>query len=231
MTPTLDVRPIHVAVLDDHPIVRHSLSKSLEAAGMKVTVAASANEFFAALPFDQQAIAIVDLNLEDAMTGATVSPSGPQVLSRLAADHPSVRAIVFSADSRPETINRCAELGAWSYLTKLRSEPEELVEAVKRVAAGERYSPEPFFAGSLKAGAFGIKPSGGPLTALTAREREVLSYVSVGADNLKIASHLEITERTVRAHIGNLYAKLGSENRTQLALLARQLGIGSPPGY
>jgi DNA-binding NarL/FixJ family response regulator len=66
------------------------------------------------------------------------------------------------------------------------------------------------------------------MSSLTVREREVLAYVSAGADNLKIASHLKISERTVKAHVSSLYKKLGPENRAQLALLARQLGIRPP---
>ena len=60
---------------------------------------------------------------------------------------------------------------------------------------------------------------------LSARERQVLTYLSAGADNLKISICLKISERTVKAHVSSLYRKLGQENRTQLALLARQLGV------
>lgn len=63
------------------------------------------------------------------------------------------------------------------------------------------------------------------LDKLTVREVQVLRHVGAGYDNLKIAAHLSITERTVRADVSALYRKLGSENRTQLALLARQLGV------
>jgi DNA-binding NarL/FixJ family response regulator len=67
------------------------------------------------------------------------------------------------------------------------------------------------------------------LSALTQREREVLAYVAGGADNLKIAAHLQIAERTVKSHVTQLYRKLGAENRTQLALRACHLGVRPPP--
>ncbi len=73
-------------------------------------------------------------------------------------------------------------------------------------------------------------PQGSPaLARLSEREREVLTYVAAGADNLKIAAHLGIRERTVKAHVSALFRKLDCENRTQLALLARELGV-APAG-
>ena len=66
------------------------------------------------------------------------------------------------------------------------------------------------------------------LHRLTAREREVLGFIASGADNLKIAVCLGITERTVKAHITSIYRKLDVENRTQMAMLACQLGVERP---
>jgi DNA-binding CsgD family transcriptional regulator len=73
------------------------------------------------------------------------------------------------------------------------------------------------------------EPLSGPLAHLSAREHEVLRYVAGGADNLKIAACLGITERTVRAHVSALYRKLGGENRAQLALRGRELGARPAP--
>lgn len=63
------------------------------------------------------------------------------------------------------------------------------------------------------------------LARVSAREREVLGHLSAGSDNLKIAAHLGISERTVKAHISALFKKLEVENRTQLAILALDLGL------
>ncbi len=63
------------------------------------------------------------------------------------------------------------------------------------------------------------------LDKLSAREREVLGFISAGYDNLKIAATLDITERTVRAHVSNLYRKLESENRASMALLGYRMGL------
>jgi DNA-binding NarL/FixJ family response regulator len=66
------------------------------------------------------------------------------------------------------------------------------------------------------------------LWQLTPREREVLGYIASGADNLKISACLNITERTVKAHITSIYRKLDVENRTQMAMLACKLGLERP---
>ena len=67
------------------------------------------------------------------------------------------------------------------------------------------------------------------LARLTRRERQVLPFVVAGADNLKIAAHLAIRERTVKAHVSNLFRKLDCENRVQLAMRASRLGIQPAP--
>ena len=66
---------------------------------------------------------------------------------------------------------------------------------------------------------------------LTGREREVLDVLTSGADNLKIAETLGISERTVKAHLTRLFEKLGTENRTELALLASHAGLHYPKSH
>jgi DNA-binding CsgD family transcriptional regulator len=66
------------------------------------------------------------------------------------------------------------------------------------------------------------------LEKLSAREQDVMRFLAIGADNLKIAAHLGITERTVKAHITSLLRKLQLENRTQIAVLALGIGIAGP---
>jgi DNA-binding NarL/FixJ family response regulator len=67
-----------------------------------------------------------------------------------------------------------------------------------------------------------------PLDRLTLREREVLGLVAAGADNLQISARLGITERTVKAHVSNLYRKLGVQNRVEMAMMAYQSGLSRP---
>jgi len=65
-------------------------------------------------------------------------------------------------------------------------------------------------------------------TMMTPRQREVLGFLSVGSDNLKIAAHLGISERAVKAHVSALLSLFGAENRTELAVLACRAGLRPP---
>ncbi|HLL06273.1 MAG TPA: response regulator transcription factor [Myxococcaceae bacterium] len=65
-------------------------------------------------------------------------------------------------------------------------------------------------------------------SALTPRQRDVLGYLSTGSDNLKIAAHLGISERAVKAHVSALLSVFSAENRTELAVLACRAGVRPP---
>jgi DNA-binding NarL/FixJ family response regulator len=103
-----------------------------------------------------------------------------------------------------------------------------VVSAVQGLVRGERLFPVQLLRNDLEAQPVKTQQSS-VLHSLTQREREVLTYVAGGADNLKIAAHLQIAERTVKSHVTQLYRKLGAENRTQLALRACHLGVRPPP--
>jgi DNA-binding CsgD family transcriptional regulator len=67
----------------------------------------------------------------------------------------------------------------------------------------------------------------GPFAQLTERERELLELLARGLDNHQIAAHLEISEKTVRNHVSNVFAKLGVESRAQAIVLAIEAGFGA----
>jgi DNA-binding NarL/FixJ family response regulator len=205
--------------------MRETLTEVFQTSGIEVAFSAGdPAEFLSRLGEARPDVALVDLTLESAH--GTSLPSGLTALGEIQRWHPNVRVVVLSGARAPEVVERCYQHGAAGYLYKLTSNIDTLVSTVQAVARGERLA----LLGSLRAVA--SESSGGhaeaQLGALTHREREVLAYVGGGADNLKIATHLKITERTVKAHVSALYRKLGPENRAQLALLARQLGIQPP---
>lgn len=221
---TAEMSTTSVRILEDHPLVRQSLVSALTSDGLVITDAtADAEQFFASLLPDEHSVALIDLRLEIPGTDEVVD--GRSILDRLARTHPQIRPIVFSADRSSSAVLECQDLGAWGYLDKVTSSARDVIDAVRSVARGERRFP-------LHALSVENTPRSAQsplLRHISPRERQVLSFISGGADNLKIAAHLGVTERTVRAHVSSLYRKLGSENRTQLALLARQLGIHPPP--
>lgn len=221
---------IRVAVLEDQQVFRECLVAVLEGAGMEVVASCGQTPaFLARVRETQPDVAVLDLRLE--VPGKDEASSGLTALQCLHDFYPGVKSLVMSGNEDAQLVEQCLNTGAAGYLWKQTVGLSEMVEAVQRVARGERLMPvglswsspfQEFHAQQAPA------PTGGELGKLTLREREVLGYIAAGADNLKIAACLGITERTVKAHITSIYKKLGPENRTQLAVLACQLGVQRP---
>ncbi|WP_274622190.1 LuxR C-terminal-related transcriptional regulator [Myxococcus fulvus] len=232
MTTDISNERIRVALLEDQQVFRESLVLVLESAGMDVVARCSQTPPFLARVREQLPhVAVLDLKLEPPDQDGTTT--GMTALQCLHDFYPSVRSLVLSSHHEPEVVEQCLQAGAAGYLWKHNVGCAEVVEAVTRVARGERLMPPglswvPSLPGFMMQ--HEVPTGGAELGLLTPREREVLGYVAAGADNLKIAACLSITERTVKAHITSIYKKIGSENRTQLAVLALQLGVQRPAG-
>jgi two-component system nitrate/nitrite response regulator NarL len=213
--------PLRVVLLEDHRIMRESLATTLESAGVEVVGQFSDGRTFldgvARLAPD---VALVDLVLEH--PGSSMAMDGLSVLKALRASCPRVRAVVLSGMHTRPVVDEVYRAGAAAFLHKQDASRQRVVATVQAAARGERL-PE----GSLVPG---VEAGGGPeldelRAQLTLRERQVLGHIATGADNLKIAALLDITERTVRAHVSSLYRKLQCDNRAELALLARDIGV------
>jgi DNA-binding NarL/FixJ family response regulator len=223
-------KDVRVAILEDQRVMRETLAEVLEDAGAKVMISSGDPQaFLERLGAEEVAVAIVDLTLEqeDGVHG-----DGLMVLSEIQRWHPEVRTLVLSGSRAAAVVEQCYAAGAAGYLYKLTTDVDSIVQAVQAVSRGERMIPFDFLqkprSSDESAKSDSASAARNLLAAVTSREREVLAYVASGADNLKIATHLQITERTVKAHVSSLYRKLGPENRAQLALLARQLGVRPP---
>ncbi|HYO55881.1 response regulator transcription factor [Archangium sp.] len=214
---------IRIALLDDHRVFLESLEALLERAGLEVVArCANVEELLTQMGRAAPDVALIDLRLESAEPGEVAE--GLHALELLRDLYPSVRSLVLSACGDWEVMERCFQAGAAGYLCKRDVGGGDLRDAIERVARGEwLVPPDLLAAGQARA------DQRSTLERLTPREREVLGYVAVGADNLQIAASLHITERTVKAHITSLYRKLGAQNRTRMAILALQLGVARPP--
>lgn len=216
--------PIRVGILEDQQVVRESLVALFESSGMQVVAHGDTVESFLAQIQDSPPdVALVDLRLERADSGEV--GDGLTVVERLRELHPNTRALVLTSFREMPVVERCFQAGAAGYLCKLNVSCDELVSAVEQVARGEWLVP-PEFVSPVPPTARNEQAS--PLARLTSREREVLSLVAGGADNLQISARLGITERTVKAHVSNLYRKLGVQNRVEMAMLACQMGLARP---
>ncbi len=213
---------VRVAILEDQLIFRDTLVDLLRSEDIQVTaVSAGAQEFLRLVEQEPPDVAIVDLRLE--RPGDGVVESGLDVVRELSRHRPDVRQLVLSGEWSPAVVSQCYTAGASAFLCKLEVGREPLLAAVRALGRGERRLPDSL--DELRLRDAEVRAHASPLVHLTPRERDVLCHVAVGMDNLKVAAHLGITERTVKAHVCSLYRKLGVENRAEMALKGRELGL------
>jgi NarL family two-component system response regulator LiaR len=144
---------------------------------------------------------------------------GVGAMKSLRASHPRTRVIVLTSFTEDDRLLPAIEAGAAGYLLK-NAEPAEVARAIRAAARGEALL-DPAIAARVLAQV--REASAGPTKdahALTRREQQVLDLIAAGYSNKRIALELAIAEKTVKAHVGNLLAKLGVADRTQAALLA-----------
>lgn len=211
-----------VSVLEEERLMRRAVAAVLTDAGFQLVAdAADPRELAGSLAADKSQVCVLGLNPRGAAVNECLG-----IVRELHTRHPDIRFVVFSGATDPEFVDACYREGASGYLDKRSADADELVHAVRAASRGERIVPMNLLRSPFDPTPRAPEPAA--LQAVSLREREVLGYIAGGADNLKIAAMLRISERTVKAHVSSLYKKLGSENRTQLALSALQLGIRPP---
>ena len=136
---------------------------------------------------------------------------------------PDVRILVLSMHDRPQDVRRAFDAGADGYLPKAAAD-EDLVRAIRAVAAGERYV-HPSLGAALAA-----PPSAGPIEELSEREREVLRLLALGHTNQEIAEQLIVSVRTVESHRAHVMTKLRVTTRAGLVRAALDAGLMAEDG-
>ncbi len=211
---------IRLAILAPQALVRECIARVLSSVGFTIAgESPDPTDFSQVVDECRPRVALIDVGgrWEECIA----------LVERLHELHPDVAQLVLADDVGPGMVDRCFSAGAQGCLDKRNASCESLVDALVSVARGASIFPATSFESLL---ARRPEPDNRVrvLGQLSLREREVLAFISAGADNLKIASHLGISERTVKAHVSSLYRKLNQENRTQIALLARELGVRPP---
>jgi DNA-binding NarL/FixJ family response regulator len=201
---------IRVLIVDDHPLVRSALTQLLDGAGEITVVGAAADGEAAVDAALQLTPDVVLMDLE--MPGR----DGIEATRALRAADSEARVVVLTTFSDRERILGALDAGAVGYLLK-DAEHEEIIRAVRAAAIGDAPL-APRAAREMLADR--AQPNTGP--NLSARELEVLRLVARGLPNKLIARELEISEKTVKAHLTNVFAQLGVSDRTQAALWAQR---------
>jgi DNA-binding NarL/FixJ family response regulator len=202
--------PIRVLLCDDHAVVREGLARLLERTeGIEVVgTAADGAEGLGRTVELNPDVVLMDL--------AMPKVDGIAATRSIVAQAPASRVVVLTSFSDNARIHDALDAGAVGYLLK-DAEASEVVRAIRAAARGE--SPlDPRVARAVLAR--GTMPAA--LSAMTAREREVLALLGTGLANKAIARRLGISEATVKAHLTRVFRQIGVSDRTQAAIWARE---------
>jgi DNA-binding NarL/FixJ family response regulator len=207
---------ITVVLVDDHALVRHGLEQLLQAAdGIDVVGTASDGE---------KAVTVVQQTRPDVVLMDLQMPGtdGVQATREILAESPGTKVVVLTSYSDSGRIIAALDVGAVGYLLK-DTEPDDLLRGIRDAARGE----SPLHPRAARELLTARRASGGvgPVE-LTPREKEVLALVRRGLANKQIARRLDISERTVKAHLSSAFQRIGVVDRTQAALWADRNGIG-----
>jgi DNA-binding NarL/FixJ family response regulator len=203
-----------VLVVDDHAVVREGLRAFLDLQD-GIEVAGEAADGEAAIEEAQRLAP--DVVLMDLVMPRLDGVGAMRVLRERV---PGARVIVLTSFLDEDRLLPALRAGAAGYLLK-NAEPAEVARAVRAAHAGEAVLDPVVAARLMEALAGGEEP----LDRLTPREREVLELIGRGYANKRIALALELSEKTVKTHVGHVLAKLGVSDRTQAAVMAVRAGL------
>ena len=204
---------IRVLIVDDHTVVRKGLSALLASEKYNIEVVGEAGD-------GEEAI-LKAIQLEpDVILMDLVMPkkSGIEAISEIKKKQPKARILVLTSYAEDKKVSEAILAGAYGFLLKDTS-PDELVQTIHSVYADRLTLPQ-----ELAHILLGSKMASDEFQSddLTQRELDVLRCIAQGMSNKQAAQHLSIETTTVRSHVSSLMRKLGTENRTQLALYARE---------
>jgi DNA-binding NarL/FixJ family response regulator len=212
--------PLRVVIADDHPVFRDGLQALLatEADIEVVGVAGSGAEAVRLVEASQPDLVVMDLHMPD-LDGVTAT-------REIVHTSPHVAVLVLTMFDDDDSVFAAMRAGAHGYLLKGANQAD-IIRAVHTVGdGGATFGPAvaqrviEFFARP--------RPATAPLAfpQLTDREHEVLDLLAQGHANATIAARLHISEKTVRNHVSNVFAKLAVADRAQAIIRAREAGMG-----
>lgn len=210
---------ISALIVDDHQIVREGLRLILETAqGIEVAgEAADGGEALRLVAELNPDVVLMDLRMPG-MDGLTA-------IERLQQDHPQVSVVILTTYNEDELMLRGLRAGARGYLLK-DTDRQTLLNTIRAAARGETLL-TPEVVDRILAYTTSSTPAASSSSTidLTSREQQVLEAAALGERNKEIARRLGITERTVKAHLTNIYNKLGVDSRAAAIAVAAQRGL------
>jgi two-component system, NarL family, response regulator YdfI len=216
--------PIRVVVADDHPVVREGLRMMLEemAEGFEVVGEARDGETAVRVAGESQPdVVLMDLRMP--------GMGGLEAIQQIRQRWPQTAVLILTTYDEDDLMIRGLQAGAAGYLLKDCSS-ETVLKAIRTVARGELLAQPEVMARILShaaahVDALATPPGPTSVSVLTEREREILAAVAQGKRGKEIAAQLHIADRTVRAHLTNVYYKLGVDSRASAVAAALERGL------
>ncbi len=208
---------IKILIVDDHPLFRKGIRLYLES-NSELELVAELETGVEALSFVAETevdVVLMDLQMPEL--------DGVEATQQLQNKYPKIKVLVLTSFGSWNKVYSALQAGADGYLLK-DSQPEELVAAIKAVAAGGTYFEEEIAAQLLNKVQVKKQPQE-LIEPLTDRELEVLALISDGLGNQEIADELVVSKNTVKTHVTNLFQKLQVTSRTEAALYAVRQGL------
>jgi two-component system response regulator DevR len=208
--------PVRVFLLDDHELVRRGIRDLLWAEDDIAVVgdASTAEEALERIPQTHPDVAVLDVRLAEG--------SGIEVCREIRSLHPEVACVMLTSFADDEALFASIMAGAAGYVLK-QIRGSDLVNAIRRVAAGESLLDPYVTARVLERLRHPHPEATDPLASLSPQERRILDLIAEGKTNRQIGEAMFLAEKTVKNYVSHLLAKLGMERRTEAAAYAATL--------
>lgn len=203
---------VKVMIADDHSMIREGLKQLLELEGdfEVIEEACDGEDCMEKLETVRPDVLLLDINMP--------KMNGLEVLQKIKEKRIKVKVLVLTVHNEVEYLLKAVDIGVNGYLLK-DSESAELKKAILAVVDGDDYI-QPSLIPVLNAKMIDRNKDNIKIESLTRREMEVLKLLSVGMYNKEIAEQLNISERTVKNHVSNIFKKIEVTDRTQAAVFA-----------
>ena len=203
---------VKIMIADDHSMIREGLKNLLELDGdiQVIAEAVDGEDCLEKLQLVKPDVLLLDINMP--------KKNGLEVLKSLKSRRSKLKVLVLTVHNETEYLMKAVDIGVNGYVLK-DSESAELKKAIFTVADGETYI-QPSLIPALNAKMIETNKDAEKIKSLTKRELDVLKLLAVGMFNKEVGKRLEISERTVKNHVSNIFKKLGVPDRTQAAVFA-----------
>jgi DNA-binding NarL/FixJ family response regulator len=212
-------KKIQVIVVDDHDLFRVGLKATFHCNHPDICVVGEADcsdALFRVLPATDADLVLLDINLPDV--------GGVEIARRLRRDYPQVKILAVSAENTAETVKAMLDVGINGFITKQKSDANELSEAIRTVMNGLEY-----FGRDISSIIYDVYVAKKKTTVITPeftdREKEVILLCRDGLIYKEIAARLCISVHTVNTHKKNIFLKLGINNTMEMVQYALKNGI------